>query len=87
MLQESVRSKVYVAMDFSGEDGGRVLDNPKDIRRCDKTGPTSKDGYVPFRWESFKLFFQRTSENIPGEKVSECGGIFFLGTGGGRKIW
>ncbi|XP_023332832.1 uncharacterized protein LOC111704733 [Eurytemora carolleeae] len=46
---ESVRSKVYVAMDFSGEDGGRVLDNPKDIRKCDKTGPTSKDGYVPFR--------------------------------------
>jgi len=46
---ESVRSKVYVAMDFSGEEGGRVLDNPKDIKTCDKPGPTSKDGYVPFR--------------------------------------
>ena len=70
MLQESVRSKVYVAMDFSGEDGGRVLDNPKDIRRCDKTGPTSKDGYVPFRWESFKfdnLIFPKINLKIPGD--------------------
>ena len=48
-IQESVRSKVYVAMDFSGEEGGRVLDNPKDIRNCDKTGPANKDGYVPFK--------------------------------------
>ena len=49
-MQESVRSKVYVAMDFSGEEGGRVLDNPRDILSCDKSGPASKDGYVPFRY-------------------------------------
>jgi hypothetical protein len=48
-VQESVRSKVYVAMDFSGEEGGRVLDNPRDIQSCDKSGTASKDGYVPFR--------------------------------------
>ena len=37
-------------MDFSGEEGGRVLDNPRDILSCDKSGPASKDGYVPFRY-------------------------------------
>ena len=49
-----MRSKVYVAMDFSGEEGGRVLDNPKDIKTCDKPGPTSKDGYVPFRYRQHR---------------------------------
>ena len=49
-VQESVRSKVYVAMDFSGEEGGRVLDNPRDIQSCDRaSAAASKDGYVPFR--------------------------------------
>lgn len=52
-MQESVRSKVYVAMDFSGEDGGRVLDNPRDILACDQAGPASKDGYVPFRYWTY----------------------------------
>lgn len=47
---ESVRSKVYVAMDFSGRQEGKILDNPKDVRSCDKSKPAaSKDGYVPFR--------------------------------------
>jgi len=46
---ESVRSKVYVAMDFSGRQGGRILDNPKDVRACDKVSTATKDGYVPFR--------------------------------------
>jgi len=46
---ESTRSKVYVAMDFSGRQGGRILDNPRDVRGCDKTSQASKDGYVPFR--------------------------------------
>jgi len=46
---ESTRSKVYVAMDFSGRQGGRILDNPRDVRGCDKASTASKDGYVPFR--------------------------------------
>jgi len=46
---ESTRSKVYVAMDFSGRQGGRILDNPRDVRGCDKASSASKDGYVPFR--------------------------------------
>jgi len=46
---ESIRSKVYVAMDFSGRQGGRILDNPKDVRACDKVSTAAKDGYVPFR--------------------------------------
>merc|ERR1719427_629908 len=46
---ESIRSKVYVAMDFSGRQGGRILDNPKDVRACDKVSTATKDGYVPFR--------------------------------------
>ena len=67
-FQESVRSKVYVAMDFTRESGGRVLDNPKDIKACDKAGAGStsllaasqvaaacKDGYVPFRYDPFLL--------------------------------
>ena len=50
-------------MDFTRESGGRVLDNPKDIKACDKAGVGStsllaanqvaaacKDGYVPFRY-------------------------------------
>jgi len=45
---ESVRSKVYVAMDFSGRQEGKILDNPKDVRSCVKPA-ASKDGYVPFR--------------------------------------
>ena len=48
-VQESTRSKVYVAMDFSGRQGGRILDNPRDVRGCDKASSASKDGYVPFR--------------------------------------
>lgn len=44
---ESTRSKVYVAMDFSGRQEGRILDNPRDVKGCDKSA--SKDGYVPFR--------------------------------------
>jgi len=46
---ESVRSKVYVAMDFSGRQGGRILDNPKDVRSCDKVSTATRDGYMPFR--------------------------------------
>lgn len=46
---ESTRSKVYVAMDFSGKKEGRILDNPRDVRACDKASSASKDGYVPFR--------------------------------------
>ena len=49
VLQESTRSKVYVAMDFSGKKEGRILDNPRDVRACDKASSASKDGYVPFR--------------------------------------
>lgn len=48
-FKESTRSKVYVAMDFSGRQGGRILDNPRDVRGCDKASTASKDGYVPFR--------------------------------------
>ena len=36
-------------MDFSGREGGRILDNPGDIRTCDKGSTAAKDGYVPFR--------------------------------------
>ena len=50
VLQESTRSKVYVAMDFSGKKEGRILDNPRDVRACDKASSASKDGYVPFRY-------------------------------------
>jgi len=46
---ESTRSKVYVAMDFSGRQEGRILENPKDVRACDKASTATKDGYVPFR--------------------------------------
>jgi len=46
---ESTRSKVYVAMDFSGRQGGRILENPRDVKGCDKASSASKDGYVPFR--------------------------------------
>jgi len=46
---ESTRSKVYVAMDFSGRQEGRILENPKDVRSCDKASTATKDGYVPFR--------------------------------------
>jgi len=34
-------------MDFSGRQEGRILDNPRDVRGCDKSA--CKDGYVPFR--------------------------------------
>lgn len=47
---ESVRSKVYVAMDFSNKSqGGRILDNPKDVQACSKAQIATKDGYLPFR--------------------------------------
>jgi len=59
---ESVRSKVYVAMDFTGADGGRVLDNPKDIRSCDKSGPANKEGYVPFRRRVAAGVFDKLTE-------------------------
>ena len=33
-IQESVRSKVYVAMDFSNKSqGGRILDNPRWVHK------------------------------------------------------
>jgi len=72
---ESVRSKVYVAMDFTRETGGRVLDNPKDIRACDKAGAgansllashaaaaAGKDGYVPFRRRVAKAACEKLTE-------------------------
>jgi len=59
---ESVRSKVYVAMDFTGTEGGRVLDNPKDIRSCDKSGPAAKEGYVPFRRRVAAGVFDKLTE-------------------------
>ena len=40
-------------MDFSGRQGGRILDNPRDARGCDKSSAASKDGYVPFRYNIF----------------------------------
>lgn len=47
---ESIRSKVYVAMDFSNKSqGGRILENPRDVQSCSKTTLASKDGYLPFR--------------------------------------
>jgi len=47
---ESVRSKVYVAMDFSNKSqGGRILDNPRDVQSCSKSQIATKDGYLPFR--------------------------------------
>lgn len=47
---ESVRSKVYVAMDFSNKsEGGRILDNPRDVQSCSKSQIATKDGYLPFR--------------------------------------
>jgi len=47
---ESVRSKVYVAMDFSNKSqGGRILDNPRDVQSCSKSHLATKDGYLPFR--------------------------------------
>ena len=36
-------------MDFSGRQEGRILENPKDVRACDKASTATKDGYVPFR--------------------------------------
>ena len=57
-------------MDFTRETGGRVLDNPKDIRACDKAGAgansllashaaaaAGKDGYVPFRYDFLFYIF------------------------------
>jgi len=47
---ESVRSKVYVAMDFSNKSqGGRILENPRDVQSCSKSQLATKDGYLPFR--------------------------------------
>jgi len=47
---ESVRSKVYVAMDFSNKSqGGRILDNPREVQSCAKSVAAAKDGYLPFR--------------------------------------
>lgn len=36
-------------MDFSGRQEGRILENPRDVRACDKASTARQDGYVPFR--------------------------------------